>query len=484
MITGKSLAKNFTIQTLGKFLAILIGLGSIALVTRTLGVERFGEYTTALTFLQFFGVIVDFGLSLTLIVMISEPNVNEKNIIDNFLGLRLVSGFLLFSIAPLIVLAFPWSQTIKQAVLVGALAYFLMGGATMLVGVFQKHESMWRNALAELINRFILLILIAICAYFQLGVVAIIAASVFANAIWFYLMIVLARPYFEIFPRFEKSVWKKIYFRSWPIAISIIFNLMYLKGDILLLAYFKTQTDVGMYGVAYRVLDILTVLPTMFMGLLLPSLVFTWKNGDRDKFKQRLSRTFDLFMLSVVPIVVGAQIVGIPLIRFIAGQGYDQGGEILKILSLALLGVFVGVLFGHLVVALDKQKTMVWGYAIAAILTLIGYFYFIPLYGVWGAAWMTVFSETFIAIITMILVYKTSGIAPHLSVFFKACFSALVMWVCLIWLPPIHVLLQILFGGFVYIIIMFAVKGVRPEDLLVLLPERISRHPDDRKDLF
>jgi len=84
MITGKSLAKNFTIQTLGKFLAIFVGLGSIALVTRSLGVERFGEYTTALTFLQFFGVIVDFGLSLTLIVMISEPNVDEKKIVGNF----------------------------------------------------------------------------------------------------------------------------------------------------------------------------------------------------------------------------------------------------------------------------------------------------------------------------------------------------------------------------------------------------------------
>ena len=127
MTTARSIASNFSVQLMGKVLSVLLGLICVAIITRALGTSAFGEYTTAVTYLQIFGVVVDFGLTLTLIVMISKPGIDEERIVGNFFGLRLVTGFLMFSLAPLTVLALPWSSTIQTAVLVGALAYFLMG---------------------------------------------------------------------------------------------------------------------------------------------------------------------------------------------------------------------------------------------------------------------------------------------------------------------------------------------------------------------
>ncbi|MCX6714214.1 MAG: flippase [Candidatus Uhrbacteria bacterium] len=475
MISAQSLAKNFTIQTAGKIFSILIGLATIAILTRALSTEQFGEYTTTTTFLQFFGILVDFGFTLTLLVMISEKGAHEEHVIGNFLGLRLVSGFILFACAPIIVLALPYSSTIKQAVTFGAFAYFLMGGASLLVGIFQKYEAMWRAALAELINRFVLLLTIIILAWFHFGVIAFVAAMILANAVWFFVMIRFAKPFIRVRSRFEITAWKKILSRSWPIAVSIIFNLMYLKGDILLLSLYRTQVEVGLYGVAYRIIDILTVIPTMFMGLLLPSLTHAWTNGDHEQFRSKLSRTFDLFMIFVIPIIAGAQIVGVKLIQFIAGAGYEQSGEVMKILILALFGVFVGTLFGHLVVALNKQRAMIFGYASAAILTLAGYLFTIPRYGMYGAAWMTVFSELFIAMVTFVVVYKTSRVLPHLGAFLKSVFAALVMSGFLLILPSIHVILDILFGALVYFVVMILIRGINLEDARLLLPGRSKK---------
>ncbi len=456
-------------------MTVLIGLVTIAIVTRSLGAEHFGEYTTAVTFLQFFGVLVDFGLTLTLIVMISEAGVDEERIVGNFFGLRLVSGFLLFSLAPLFVLALPWSTTVKQAVLVGAVAYFLMGGASMLVGIFQKHEAMWRNSVAEFINRIFLTLFIALVAFFHLGVVAMVGSTAVASAVWLFAMIRFAKPFVRVRPLFEKKIWLQIFSRSWPIAISIIFNLMYLKGDVLLLAYFRTQTEVGLYGVAYRILDVLTVVPTMFMGLILPSLVTAWTTGEHDRFKNRLSRTFDLFMIGIIPVIVGTQVVGGRLIQLIAGREYQAGGNILNILILATLGVFISTLFGHLIVALNKQRIMIWGYATGAVLTLIGYVYFIPLYGMTGAAWMTVFSETLIALITFTVVYRTVHSAPHPKVLLKVCAASAIMYAFLRFIPSTNVLLAIFFGAVVYAIVLVALKGISMEDAKILLPERFRR---------
>ncbi|MBI4257104.1 flippase [Candidatus Uhrbacteria bacterium] len=468
MTTARSIASNFSVQLLGKILSILIGLLSVAILTRALGTEAFGEYTTTVTYLQMFGVVVDFGLTLTLIVMISKPGIDEERIVGNFFGLRLVSGFAMFSLAPLTVLALPWSTNVQTAVLVGALAYFLMGGASMLIGVFQRHEAMWRAALTELVNRTVLLALVALFAYTSPGVVEMVFAMVIANAVWLILMVQLASPFVKIRPLFEWSQWMSILAHSWPIAISIIFNLLYLKGDILFLAYFRDQTEVGLYGAAYRILDVMTVLPTMLMGIVLPSLVTMWNEGRAEEFRKRVTRIFDLFALTVVPVVVGAQLTSTELMALIAGPEFAASGPILTWLILALIGVFLGTLYGHLVVALNKQKIMTWGYVFVAIIAIIGYLLYIPPYGMWGAVGVTLLSEALIALLTFFVVFKTSGATPKLTVLFKAIIASTIMYLALVGID-VPVLIDLLVGAVVYTAALFALRAVTTRELKTIL---------------
>ena len=95
MLSPAKFSKNIIIQIIGKITAVFIGLATLAILTRSLGPVGFGEYTTAITFLQLFGVIVDFGLTITLIVMISEIGADQEKITGNILTLRLFSGLIL-----------------------------------------------------------------------------------------------------------------------------------------------------------------------------------------------------------------------------------------------------------------------------------------------------------------------------------------------------------------------------------------------------
>lgn len=471
MISSRSLASNFTIQALGKALSVLFGLVTIALITRALGTSAFGEYTTAVTYLQMFGVVVDFGLTLTLIVMISEKGVDEERVAGNFFGLRLVSGAILFSLAPLSILAFPFTSTVKLAVLIGAAAYFFMGGATMLIGIFQKHESLWRAALAELLNRAVLLVLIAVAAYASPTVEAMVLASVIANALWLWFMVSLARPLVRVRPLFDMVMWRQILTRSWPIAVSIAFNLLYLKGDILFLAYFREQSEVGLYGMAYRIIDVMTVLPVMFMGLVLPSMVAAWSAGRTEDFRRQVRRIFDVFMIGVIPIVIGAQLTATELTVLIAGKDFEGAGPALALLIIALIGVFIGALYGHLIVALNKQKIMTLGYVAVAIIAIVGYLWLIPLHGMWGAIWVTLLSEGLIAAITMTVVWRVSGARPSLSVTLKALVAGLAMYLVLSMMNT-HVILDITVGAIVYAAALLVLRAVRIDELKTLLPSR------------
>lgn len=469
MTSAVKFSQNITIQIVGKIAAVLVGLGIMAILTRALGTEGFGEYTTAVTFLQLFGVIVDFGLTLTLVVMISEAGADQKKITGNILSLRLFSGLILFSLAPLAVIPFAWSANVKLGVAVGAAAFLFMSGATMLVGVFQRHACMWRSALAEMINRFILIALVALLAYLHLGVVWMIAAMIVANLVWLLSMIYLAKPFVSIRPQFDWPLWKKIISRSWPIALSIIFNLLYLKGDILFLAYFRDASEVGLYGAAYKIIDVLTALPVMFMGLLLPILVNNWSTKNKLEFQQRLAKTFDIFMIAAIPLVIGTQAVAEPLAVLFAGSDFHETGTVLRWLIISLIGVFMGALYGHTVVALNKQKQMIWGYVGVAILSIIGYLWLIPLYGMYGAAYVTIFSELLIALITFLVVSRVSQARPSLMVTLKALVSATIMFFVIQYLPAMHVLLSIIIGALVYLGLMIFLRGIKTKELKLLI---------------
>ena len=476
MVFTKKFAGNFIIQITGKFFSIFIGLITIGILTRYLGAYGFGEYTTAITFLQLFGVVVDLGLTLTLIVMISEPGADEKKIVSNIFTMRILTSALMFGICAILVWFFPWSPMVKWGVVVGSFAYTFMAGAAMLVGLFQKHQTVWRASLAEFLNRLVFLVGILVVAQFSFTVVTMIAVSLVANLAWLVLMVWFAKPYVQIRPAFDVDVWKGAMHRGWPIAISIFFNLLYMKGDTFLLSLMRSPEEVGIYGAAYRVIDMLTVIPAIFMGLLLPSLVADWKKKNREEFQHHLRRAFDVFMIMVIPIVAGVQALGVPLATLIAGKDFAASGFILQLLIWAVVAVFVGTLFGHAVVALEKQKGMIVGYAATAVVGIAGYLWAIPRFGMQGAAWMTIASESMIALLTFFVVWKPARALPSPRTTLKAIFSALLMYGVLRLLPELHVIPAILLGAVVYIVAMLTIGGVRKETILELMPESLSRH--------
>lgn len=460
----KKVATNYVIQMAGKGLSMLAGLLVVALLTRNLSVEDWAAYVTATTFLSFFAVFVDFGLTLTLTQMISITGVDEKKIIGSIMGIRLASGLVFYSLSVAAVTLLPYSDTTKTGVAAGAAAFFFMSATASMIGLFQKHLAMRRYVVAELVSRAIYLILTLLCVVFNLGLVPILLAMGLANGFWLLFVIIAAKPITIIRPNFDLKIWKEAFTRSAPIAISTIFNLIYLRGDVLILAW-ANPDDVAQYGTAYKVVDVMTAFPTMFMGLLLPQLAIAWSENNKERFKNILQKSFNIFSLIVIPIFFGAQIVAVPLTQLIAGSRYATAGLVLQVLIIAIICVFISTLYGHTIVALHKQKIMTWGYAFTAAVAIIGYFIFIPRYGMWGAAWVTCLSELLIASLTFIVVSRVSHTLPNLVVAAKATLAGLIMYLFLLVLPTWPVLITIGFGAIIYTVILIAIGGVDMKEI-------------------
>jgi O-antigen/teichoic acid export membrane protein len=167
--------------------------------------------------------------------------------------------------------------------------------------------------------------------------------------------------------------------------------------------------------------------------------------------------------------VAGTLVVGTPLIRLVASDQFAGSGPLLKILILAAACVFFGSMFGHAVIAVKRQKAMVWGYAIDAVLATALYVLVIPKYGPTSAAWITVVSELFIALATFAVVHRATRFVPRFGVFLRAAAAAAGMALIVLVLPEMHVLLKVLFGAAGYAGLAVLFKAVTPATVRQLL---------------
>ena len=121
--------------------------------------------------------------------------------------------------------------------------------------------------------------------------------------------------------------------------------------------------------------------------------------------------------------------------------------------------VFIGTLYGHTVVALEKQRQMIWAYAITAALSMIAYLIFIPRYSYFGAAWATVFAETLIAAICFAMVAKTTKILPDITIFFKVLLASGIMAAALYRFQSQHIILLLPMSIAIYFFSLYLLKG-------------------------
>lgn len=463
--TTRALAKNTTLQLVGKAVGMIFSIATVALMLRYFGDAGYGEFTTAVTFLSIFAVIVDFGLTLITTQMISEPGADESKILSNLLSLRLLSALAVFAIAPLVAIPFPYSAEIKLAINIGAIAYFFQTVGQMLTGVYQKRLKMLGTVVADLLSRVILLGGMAWVVFHQGSIPDTAIVLVACNVAQTTLLILLANHYVRFRAEIDLAMWKEIIRRSWPIGVSIFFNLLYLRGDVLILSILRTQAEVGQYGSAYKVVDVVSALPVMFMGLVLPILVSAWKGKDPTAFTAMMQKSFNFFSIIAIPIGVGALVLSRPIMVLVGGEQFAHAGSILAILSGALLVVFYNSLFGHAVVAVEKQRVMTLGYAVTALVSIGAYLVFIPSFGAIGAAWVTLLSESLVGLITYLVVRRASHLRLRLAVTAKAAASALIMFLVLNEITFLPVVIQILVGAVVYATVLVALRGVTTQTI-------------------
>lgn len=438
MSLTKALVWNSGVQVAGKAASTALGFVVIAIVARALGPTGAGHYYTALAFLQIIGVLADLGLYIVLIKKLAEDPTNADAWASTAFTLRLITAAAILIIAPVVGALTSYPGDVKVGIAIGAFSTFAIVVNQVLVGIFQRGLQMGRVVIAEIVGRVVLLgATLAVAAThptvpWVLGAVAIGALANLAFSFWF------SRGLVRIRLVWDKLRMMTIVREGWPIALSVGFNLVYFKTDMLVLAATHPASDAGLYGQANKVLEVLATFPAMLAGLLTPILANAFASQDRQRFRSILQRAVDGLALLAFPLAVGTPFVAVQVMRLSGGEEFTAASGALTALMVATAVIFFGNLFANTVVAVGQQRRMLWGYMAVAIGALVAYLLAIPAVGMMAGAYIRVASEVVITVIAMLLVFRT----VHIRLDVRACFRialacvamALVLWVTPNWL--------------------------------------------------
>ena len=472
MAVARKIAYNVAVGSISKVFSTALALVSIGFITRYLGKEGFGDYATVLAFLSFFAAIADLGLYSIVTREISRPKADETKIIGNIFSLRVTASLFILFISPLVIWFLNYPLEVKKGILIAVASFVFSSSYQVLNGVFQKNLAMDKVAIGELIGKLIQVAVIAIAVKLDLGFDWIIGAlflNMFAN---FLIIFFLSRKFVIFKMEFDFAYWKIFLKESFSVGVGAIIVFIYFKMDTLLLSWMKTSADVGIYNVAYKVLENLTFFPAMIAGLVLPIISNTIVH-DKARFIDISNKTFKFFVLATLPLVIGTLFLAKDIVHLIGGGQFIESAGVLKILVFAIVAIFFGTFFINISIAAGLQKKLMFIYAIAACFNILANLIFIPKFSYLAAANISVLTESLVAILAFALVYKKIAYKPALDKKFGIVFSGLFMALFLAVFSGHSFFLLLIGSSAVYFAFLWIFDTIKTSDITSLFAKEL-----------
>lgn len=443
----KNAAALSVASVLSKVITAVVGIG----VTRYLGPEIYGEYSSALAFVSTFILFADFGLSN---YMVQEGSRDER-VLPLFLGNTLL--FKVFTSLALyllmLVLMFPagYNQSIRSMVIVLGLASALNALDASVYNYFQAKQQMYFAAVYQFLSTFLIGALTILVVVTQGTVVMITAAQLITAMLISLALYAHLRRQLRL--EFDFSRLAGMLRQSLPYGMAIIFLFIYFQISMFMLSLMRPPIEVGIYSAAYRLISVLLFIPGILTSVIYPVL-FQLGVESKEKHRGTIEKIFKVLSGVGIPGSVLLFVLAAPLLTWLYNGRFSESIPILMLLSWVFALECLSYSLGDVLTTTDRQWTRAQIQGSAALLNIAINLYAIPRYGIYGASVATLITEVYVFAafywVVRRYVYKIQ-IWRQLPVIILA---SLGMGLTAYWLRGLHPLASASLAGAVYLIIL------------------------------
>ena len=371
----------------GYALGVALSIGSAAVLFRHLGVSDTGRYVTVLTLVALAAALTDCGLAaIGTREAANRPGRAQAELVEELLGLRLLLSLGGAACATVFAAIAGYGPSLVFGTALAGIGVVIVAGQGVLAIPLTTSLRFGLLTWVDLVRQTASVVLIlALVAAGAAGVLPFLAVPVVTSSLAFVLTAWLVRS--DVSPRPSWSVrqWNALLRGFLPYALAAVVTALYFRVALLITSLVANEHETGLFSAAYRVVDVLIVVPVLAVSSALPILARAARH-DLERLAYAVGRIFDTCVVLGGGLAVSL-VLGAPLaIRIVGGQEFDGAVLALRIGAIGLACAFAGAVLGYTLLAMHLYRPLLvictLALGLASVLTLI----LASRYGAEGAA--------------------------------------------------------------------------------------------------
>lgn len=511
MTTARKILSNTFVQVAGKIIIAGLGLIISKLLATYLTVGERGMYESVYTLLAVVGIVADMGLYTVAIREMSGNRERMEAIIGNMLSIRnvlcAISIAVTFAIIPLLP-ALQKGDFFYVALFWGALGMLLALLNGTLTSVLQVAYEMKHATIAQVVGKIITMLVMVLGMFFLFrkevpgfststefwAFQMLFIAGVLGNIVMYFYTRHFVKKHTKLQYRFDGAYWKELMYKALPYGLALILGTIYFKIDLLIIMFMYPEAvanhHIAYYSGAIKVVEIFNVLPQFFLNATLPMMT-AFIVAKNPKIQQLIQYSFDFLYVMAAPIVVGGVVMAYSIVNATNSEAYLSGNVpagffssdyLLQIIIFTIGFSFLNSLFNFLLVALGKQRKLIYINCASLLFNIVFNIVGIPIWGIQACAVATVLTELLVLICSSIAVRQDLEYHISLSRFVRVTIAGLAMGAAIYFLkdPLISTLnntaglgLILIIAGIVYVGMLLLLRVV-DKPMMALLRKKES----------
>jgi PST family polysaccharide transporter len=375
---------------------VRLGLGLVVWVwfARAYGPQTFGVWNFAIALTALFGVVASLGMDGVVTRELAQEDADRGGILGTAVALRLAAAAACTLAALLTVRKMRPDMPLATA-LVGCNALaFLLQSSQVIDYLFQARMRpapavLAVNAAFVLATALRIAVLLTGAGVFWLGGTLVAEALLAAG---FLVVAYASQPEFRARWRFDARIARRLAAECWPLLLSGLAVMAYMRLDQVMLAAMVGDAEVGQFSAALRIAEVWYFIPMAIMTAVFPAMIKSRERGA-EVYARQVQRLYDGMAWLGLLVAVTISLLGRWMIDLLYGPSYALSAHVLSIQAWCGVSVAMSFVHGKWLLAEGLQKYglvyTVTGAAVNLGLNAI----LIPRFGAVGAAWATLCTQ-------------------------------------------------------------------------------------------
>ncbi|MEA2155985.1 MAG: hypothetical protein QOE11_2125 [Solirubrobacteraceae bacterium] len=385
---------------------ILIGLLTTPLMVRHLGVVDFGRFVTVSSLIFIVNGLTEAGLfAISVREYAQRDGAGREQLLRDMFGLRAVLTTLGGALAIAFALLAGYPRTLVYGTMIasgGLVAVGLFGNYTLPLSAELRLG--WLAGLELLRGAFVSLGVVALVVL-GAGLDPFLAVNGAAALVAIPIASRFCGPAVRMRFSFHRERWWALLRAAIPYAAAAAVAVLYFRIGAVLMTVVSTDEQNGYYGLAFRIIEIVSSIPLLLVSSALPILSRAARD-DAQRLRYALGRLFEVAIIAGVA-VASATALGAPFaVNLIGGAAAKPSADVLALLGIAMIGSFLVATWSYALLTLRRHLQLLLANLSALVVSVVLTVTLAPPHGAVGAALAVIGGELWLATVYLVVLVR------------------------------------------------------------------------------